>query len=205
MAENPNELWKSAAPIVKGDLADRYFRRCGSDIMEYPESLRFHERCPAEGGEHPAIMALVTGPDGKPAGLHVTLLRKGGQDVANVIHPRKVLGKAPPEGAAIRLWPAETVMGFAPCIEDALAVSETHRISCWAAFEPVKMHEWEPPEGVEDVAVFGLADPAYAGQASAYVLGNRIYRKQLAVTVQIPSVIGRMWWEVLMPNKGVAA
>lgn len=82
-------LWRSAVAI-EGTPAEAYLRRRGITI-DLPSSLRFARlKPPAESGVAeangrgllPAMVALVSGADGEPAGIQRTFLRDDGRKAA---------------------------------------------------------------------------------------------------------------------------
>lgn len=198
---NPNAIWKAAKPIQQGDAVELYLRKAhGIELNEWPASLRCGQ-AEAEGHTYPVMVAMVSGADGKPAALQVTYLRPGGQGMANVAFPRKLLGSKPPDGAAIRLGEIEPTLGIATSIEDALALSLNHKIPVWAACNVSMLANWWPPDGVEDVAVFGAAAPDFSEQAAAYGLGFRLVRGGKMATVSLTSVIGHTWAEIMCGDR----
>ncbi len=53
--------------------------------------------------------------------------------------------------------------------------------------------EWEPPQGVTEVTIFGDNDANYTGQAAAYQLARRLSLKKIITHVRIPAEIGTDW------------
>jgi putative DNA primase/helicase len=60
--------------------------------------------------------------------------------------------------------------------------------------------EWVPPEGVEEVVVFGDNDAKYAGQAAAFALARKLSAKGMKASVKIPPIIGQDWNDVFQAN-----
>ncbi|HEV7418208.1 MAG TPA: toprim domain-containing protein [Tianweitania sediminis] len=203
------KLWKSAAPITSGDFVDRYLAsRCVSQ-SEYPLFLRKVERLRHEDADnqvswHPAMVAKVTAPDGKPVNVHRTYLTSDGAKAA-VDPVRKLMRGGIAKGSSVRLFDSGPVMGVAEGIETALAASELFRIPVWAAINSTLMTSWEPPEGTSQVLIFGDNDPKFGGQAAANALAHRIACKDISVRVEIPEKQGQDWNDVLIAKRGVAA
>jgi putative DNA primase/helicase len=62
-------LWRDAEPVRRGDVVDRYLRGRGVGLDVYPRCLRTTRLWHTEArAEFPGMLALVTGPDGCPAG-----------------------------------------------------------------------------------------------------------------------------------------
>ena len=198
-----NEIWLAAAVPAEGDLLHRYLAaRC---IPEAPLDVRLHPACrDGEGGVHPCMVAIVRDADGKPVSLHRTFLRRDGLAKAEIEKPRKYLGGIP-DGSAIRLGPANRILGIAEGIETALAASALFELPVWSAMDAGNLSKWSPPAGTEEVIVLGDSDEGFAGQAAAYTLARRIRhnRPEIHVTVRLPE-IGSDWNDVLISKQRTA-
>jgi len=200
-----NRLWRSAGPVRTGDPVSRYLAaRCG--LVAVPGCLRTVERLRYQDDPpswHPAMVAMVLGPDGAPATLHRTYLSQDARK-ADVPSPRRVMPGTIPDGAAIRLFDAGPTLGIAEGIETAFAAAALFGVPCWAALNSTMIEKWIPPVGVEEVVVFGDADEAYAGQAAAFALARRLSRTVARVRVEIPSEAGTDWCDVYAGEKRAA-
>jgi putative DNA primase/helicase len=186
------ELWQESVPITKGDPVDTYLARRGIDEVIYPKTLRFHPNCRySEGLSFPAMIAAVQDADGNGVLLHRTFLKDG--DKAPVDSPRMMMPGTLPPGSAVRLSDVSETLGIAEGIETAMRASARFDVPVWAALNANMLAEWIPPAGVTEVAIFGDNDPKFAGQAAAYQLARRLANKKFAVTVSIPSLIGKDW------------
>jgi putative DNA primase/helicase len=125
--------------------------------------------------------------------LHLTFLTEDGRK-ASITPAKKVMpGKLPP-GCAIRLGPVKTVMGVAEGIETAISAAIMYDMPVWACVNGTLLSQWIPPEGAEQITVFGDNDVNYTGQAKAYHLANRLevqFKRKTAVL--IPPVPGCDW------------
>jgi putative DNA primase/helicase len=187
-------VWTATAKSAPGDLVHRYLAERG--ISEVPDAIRFAAKLnDGEGGVRPAMVALVSGPDGKPATLHRTFLKPDGSGKAEMGAPRKLMPGPVPDGSAIRLGPVKPNLGIAEGIETALAASALFELPVWAVINTALMKSWQPPEGVEDVCIFADFDAGFAGQAAAYALAHRLTGK-VDVSVKLPPAIGD-WNDVL--------
>lgn len=202
--EDRNKLWLSAKPVAKGDQVDRYLLARGVALDLYPACLRTALRvtCTGEPASfHPALIALVHGVDGKPATLHRTYLDEiGGK--AQVQSPRRVMPGPHPKGSAVRLSAAGPILGIAEGIETALAASKLFEIPCWAALNAGMLDAWAPPEGVNEVFIFGDNDPSFAGQEAAYGLARRLTTQGIRARVEIPAFVGTDWNDALLAKQG---
>lgn len=194
-------VWKDSQPVVSGDLAHRYLIARGIGEMAIEDAapaLRFAKALQdGEGGIRPAMVALVTGPDGKASSLHRTFLRPDGLAKAEMPSPRKLMPGPVAEGSAIRLGPANKVLGIAEGIETALAAGIMYEISVWSAITAGMLEKWQAPEGTEEVCIFADADESFTGQAAAYALAKRLKLKDIEVHVKTPDRLGRDWLDVL--------
>ncbi len=186
------ELWQASRPVSKGDMADRYLAGRGVDQAVYPASLRFTECCRYSSDQSfPAMVAAVQDDLGQGVSLHRTFLKDA--DKAPVDSPRMLMPGSIPNGSAVRLSVAGPVLGIAEGIETALAASDLFGVPVWAALNAGLLSEWEPPQGVEEVVIFGDNDSSYTGQAAAYQLARRMARKKIEAHVKIPTVVDSDW------------
>jgi len=192
-----NKLWRSSKSIEINDPAGRYlFRRAG--LTSFPVCLRiaynvrYQSDCPSF---HHAMIAMVTGLDGRPSILHRTYLTGDGHK-ASVIEPRRLMPGTIEKGAAIRLAPAGDVLGIAEGIETALSASALFGVPCWAAVNAGMLAAWQPPSQVTRVIIFSDNDPNYAGQHAAYALARRLGSSGHIIEVQIPAEVGTDWNDV---------
>lgn len=108
-------LWMAATPLspatFAGSFVDRYLKSRAIDLCgqwldkgrELPGALRFfasHDYRTADGEilELPCLVALITGPDGKPRGVHRTWLAPDGSGKAQLPDPHV--------NKARKIWPA---------------------------------------------------------------------------------------------------
>ncbi|UDL95482.1 toprim domain-containing protein [Lichenihabitans sp. PAMC28606] len=185
-----NSLWRNAGQVQAGDAVDQYLRaRLG--VIAIPPTLRTAVRCRYQDSVvsfHPAMIAKVVGPDGRPATLHRTYLTNDGRK-ADVACVRRNMPGHIPDGSAVRLCAPGAVLGIAEGIENAFAASKLFNLPTWAALNEVMLAKWRPPEGVTEVIVFGDNDPKFVGQASAYALARRISERGIEARVMIPDLI----------------
>jgi putative DNA primase/helicase len=192
-----NKLWRGSKAVDPGDPVGRYLaRRIG--LTSFPSCLRTASNVRYQSDSpsfHPAMIAMVTGPDGAPSILHRTYLTADGRK-APVIEPRRLMPGIVAKGAAIRLAPAGDALGIAEGIETALSASALFGVSCWAAVNAGMLAAWQPPPEAKRIIIFGDNDPNYAGQAAAYALARRLGSDARVVEVQIPAEVGADWNDV---------
>lgn len=188
------QAYKESRPVSEGDPVWAYLtRRAG--IKTLPESLRFHPSLRYEGGKSfPAMLGIVTMPDGKPSTMHRTWLDGNGWK-APVDEPKKVMAGTIKTGA-IRLAPVAPRLGIAEGIETALAASVLFDLPVWAAISANGMQQWEVPTGVDEVVIFADNDENYTGQTAAYALAKSLSLKGLKAEVMVPAKVGSDWADV---------
>lgn len=144
---------------------------------------------------YPVMVALITGPDGRPQSYHLTYLGAGKK--APVPTPRKVM---PPvetiKGGAIRLYPASDALGIAEGIETAIAASVLHGMPVWACVSAGGIESFVPPQTVNRLTIFADSDPSYTGQAAAYACAKRLGREGIHCDVRVPDAGD--WNDVLL-------
>ncbi|WP_226780323.1 DUF7146 domain-containing protein [Oceaniglobus trochenteri] len=190
-----NNLWRASSVVQPDDLAGRYLAARGLGELAYPKALRFGAAVrDGEGGVRPCMLAMVTGPDGKPVTVHRTFIRPDGKAKAEMASARKLMPGAIPDGSAVRLSEFTTgTLGIAEGIETALAASVIFCVPVWAAINSAMLAKWQPPEGCDEVAIFGDNDPKHGGHAAAYALSHRLRVKGISTTISIPPVEGEDW------------
>ncbi|MDR7034513.1 toprim domain-containing protein [Mesorhizobium sp. BE184] len=206
------KTWDQAVPVVAGDFVDLWFANRGIRQETYCRWLKkidLAEYVDDEGrkSRHPAMVAKVLAPDGSPTNLHRTYLTLDGQK-AKVSSVRKVMVGGIPKGAAVRLFDAGPVLGVAEGIETAFAASALFGVPVWSTINSTILSGWLPPEGVQQVIVFGDNDPKFGGQAAATALAHRlacITNRPLAVGLEIPPTPGTDWNDVLLERRRAAA
>lgn len=186
-----NALWQQGRPITLDSPAGLYLtRRTG--VTEYPDCLRAVDSLRWWDGDgakfFPALVAMVTGPDGRPANIHRTYLTRDGHK-APVGPCRRMMPGPVPRGSAVRLASPMDALGVGEGIETCMCAGLVHGVPTWSLLGTAGMAGWVPPPGVARVVVFGDNDKEYGGQAAAYALAHRLLAlpgRPLEVDVRIP-------------------
>jgi len=191
-------VWAETKPMQAGDLADKYLTARGLGEPVYPKALRFGAALrDGDGGVKPCMVALVSGPDGQAVTMHRTFLRADGLAKAEMASPRKLMPGPVPDGSCVRLTDFNGgALGIAEGIETAMSAGAIHKLPVWAALNATMLAKWIPPEGCDEVAIFGDNDANFTGQAAAYELARRLASKQITVTVHIPQIAGEDWNDI---------
>lgn len=129
--ERALSLWRGSAPITPDDPAGRYLARRGLPALLASLALRFRADCPhPAGGRMPALLALVSGADGEPCGIHRTFLSRDGRKA--LTEPTKA-SLGPVAGGAIRLAEAGPEIVIGEGIETAAAAAQMLALPAWSA------------------------------------------------------------------------
>ena len=184
-------VYSQSRAVVTGDVVWTYLNH-RTGIVDVPNTIRLHPSLRYDAGQaYPAMLALVAMSDGKPSTMHRTWLDgKGGK--APVDEPKKVMAGTIKTGA-IRLAPMAECLGLAEGIETALRASVLFSLPVWAAISAGGMRDWEAPEGLKHLIVFGDNDENFTGQNAAYSLANRLSLKGIKTEVRIPTKTGTDW------------
>ncbi len=201
-AATPLSELSADAPVLRY-LARRGLAGCGLSRM-----LRMEPGSPCWGedaaggvkllGTFPAMLALVTDPDGRITSLHRTFLTAEG-DKAPVPAVKKLAAGSVGEGL-VRLFPASDLLCLAEGIETALSVHAMTGLPAWSAISVTGFKRLERlPAGLRRLFICGDNDASYAGAAGAYELAARLRRThpELEVSVRIPEEAGSDWNDVL--------
>jgi len=183
-------LWKGSRPVTPGDPVWLYLeRRCGNPAP-FLQDIRFHPalKHSVDGGEHPAMLAMMGWDGEKFSGIHRTYLTLDGQK-ANVDPVRMTYGDLGP----VRLGPIMERMGIAEGLETAMCASLRFGVPVWSGISAEGLKAWAPPEGCRSVLVFGDNDASYTGQAAAFALARRLVTDGVQVEVCIPDQAGTDW------------
>ena len=185
-----NCLWRAAERLSGSDPVSDYLK--SRKALYGALELKFHPSCPKPfgGGSGEAMLARVTSPDGSPASIHRTFLEKGEGGRIKALMPGDM-----PDGASVRLFPPkDNKLGIAEGIETAICASQIFDIPVWSAINATNLVKWTPPEGVNEIWVFGDNDATFTGQQAAYTLAKRLVLKhKLSVHVRIPEGVGQDW------------
>lgn len=194
-------LFRSASPLNGQCPASLWLANRGLDLRSYPSSLRYHPRVPyrhddGSKTEHPAMLALFSGPGTDERTVHLTYLDAYGQK-AKVPHVRRMMPGSIPPGGAVRLAVAGEVLGVAEGIETALAASILHNVPVWATLSTTHLGKFKPPLSVKRVIIFADADNNYAGHYAGYGLAYRLTQVDgVTCDVRLPP-LGMDWNDVL--------
>jgi phage/plasmid primase-like uncharacterized protein len=187
--EQADTIWQASS--ILGPDATSYFTRRGINIDDVPDhgGLRFHPRCPWQGGSTPAIVGRFTTALGnEPCGIWRRLITG---------EKPKTLG--PMAACVIRLWPDEAVeqgLVVGEGIETTLAAATrikhkgTLLQPAWAACSAGNMATLPVLAGVEGLTILVDNDANGAGQRAAEKCSARWSAAGREVTRLTPKIVG---------------
>lgn len=194
------KVWTTGKPI-QGTVVEDYLRKRGiTATLPGAANVRFHPNLhywdiDAEKslGYHPAMISLLRSTNaGHPLSVHRTYLSSDGRK-ANVPKAKKLMacsieGAISELGAAIRLYDLDgPVMGICEGIETGMAIrSALPNLPIWAAYSANVLTNFQPPQGVKKVFVFGDVDESGTGQVAAAKLAVRLKSAGIDAIVKLP-------------------
>jgi putative DNA primase/helicase len=132
-----------------------------ASALRRPFSLRYSQQPYQDKIVLPAMISGVQGPNERVIAVQLTWLdQRTHERVA-----RSNVGKL--EIGAVRLAPAQEVLGLAEGVETALAAMQIHKVPVWATLGAPRMSNVFIPEFVRELIVFGDNDGPGSGAASA--------------------------------------
>ncbi len=188
-------LWDRCVPI-EGTQAEAYLRARGIHRCRFP-ALRFHPALPYRSGNGgwcrlPALVAAVTGDDGRLRGVHRTWLDPCRPAKARVSRPRKALG--PIHGLAVRFGDPgssstlligegiETMLSLVTALS-AIPADDAMPVAA-AALSAGGLGAFVPPEGVLRMII--ARDRDVAGERAALGLQRRCAHLGIDCAVWLP-------------------
>lgn len=211
-------LESSPLDLTQHPIARAYFesRGLGALASDPPAALRYHPalpywtedatRRPVQSGTWPALLAVVSGPDGYPVTLHRTWLAADGCGKAPVTAPRKLCTPVRPgalRGAAVRLYePDGGRLALAEGLETALAMRlALPNWPVWSCISAGGLAGVMLPPRVHEVLIG--ADFDLAGIDAAEALTRRLVADGINVRVALPDKPGRDFADVLAADTEV--
>lgn len=170
-------------------------------LQAHPGMAYYHEG--KRIGEYPVMLGRVVLPSGKPITYHRTYVQDGRKASVPGSAKKVMTPASNSKGGAVHLWPAGPVLGIAEGIETAIAAHMLFRLPVWSVLNANGMTDFQVPDGVREVVVFGDTDKSFTGQAAAYAAAKRfVVDLGLASRVELPPAGD--WADVLLQRKGAA-
>lgn len=201
-----DNVWDASKSITFDNPVARHFEREGIYLDSYPDVIRYHDALPCEElvvegdrmvkttiGAFPAMLAVVSAPDGTPVGVHRTLLtgEKSGGPLA--LAPRRMLPTTHSiMGGAVRLFkPTDGWLAIAESIEKALVLHTKTGLPVWAVLSNRLMESVVIPKSVRQVLICSELDRVdhfgnRAGNGSAILLRDRLSAEGRQVKMHVP-------------------
>lgn len=190
--------------IISRGLDVNYLMSHMKDRLFFHPNLFYYHIDEDEAGEdlitkgfYPAIIAKIFGFDGKLVGFHRIYLDKESGNKASVPEAKLLV---PPlyednyalEGCVIPLCDAGEELGICEGIETALAVNQMKH-PCWSLVNAYKLPNFQPPEGVKVLNVFGDLDKSFTGQKVMIKLFNNLKRSRPEIKVNLLLPPNNLW------------
>lgn len=200
-----NKIWKESAPLSGSDPVSKYLH--SRKLVLQPDNVRWCPECYHSDTKHhyPAMIAKFVSKDGTPLCLHRTYLSRDAVGKAEIESNKKFTPTIQPmPGGAVRLFSPDNemfekgVLGIGEGLESSMAAAQIYNIATWAALSNVLLESWEPPDDIRKIVIFSDNDASHIGAKSAYVLANRLYRRDLIVSVEMPKEQGWDFCNVLL-------
>ena len=203
-AEAAERIWHEAVHI-EGTPGAAYFYKREIDITLLPDfgGLRWHRRCPWEGGPKGCVIARYTDAiTGEPRGIWRRPITKDAK-------PRTLGAMA---GCVIRLWPDYDVtigLVLAEGVETAAAASLfEHRGTllqpAWAAGCADNMEKFPVLPGVECLTLIVDNDRSGTGQDAAAACARRWLDAGREVIRLTPKIVGEDFNDIVCKTRGAA-
>jgi phage/plasmid primase-like uncharacterized protein len=136
------------------------------------------------GAYYPGVVAAIQDRERRIVAIHRTFLAPEGLGKAKVEPAKAALG--PIHGGAVRLAPADDVLGLAEGIETALSVQQAIVIPVWATWGTANLSRIELPDGVREIVICADNDENGAGERTAIEAARRFMREGRRVRVARP-------------------
>lgn len=170
----------------------RYLNKRGLGSKNLPHCLSHINRLEFWGHGQPTyfpgFIAPVVDLKGEIVSVHRTYLDNMGNK-APVTSPKKLMPPIFPgatNGAAIRLYEAETEVSLAEGIETAIAVHQATGLPCWATVSAGGMENVRLPHKIQVVSIWADKDRNGVGQAAGNKLALRLLSEGRTVKLLIP-------------------
>jgi putative DNA primase/helicase len=196
------KLWNGAI-LLKGTPGELYLRGRGLPFLITSSALRYRPDCPhPEGWRLPTLIAVVTGPDGQPTGIHRTFIDSWGSTAK--IEPSKA-SLGPIWGGAIRLdEPVVPELVIGEGIESTASAGKLLGLPAWAAITAGNLTAGLVlPEAVRSIVIAAdndapLPDGKRPGQDAARAAWFRWRGEGRAVRIATPDREGSDFNDILL-------
>lgn len=212
------QVWKSSLSLtdINSETARIYLMKRGLDLnkldlgmlsktMRFVPLLGFYHNNKFYGS-FPAIVTLISYPDGTAASIHRTYLDKKGNKLNltidnESIDPKKMMARCSERtlsGGVIRLGEATETIHLAEGIETTLSISQAKNVNVWCSVNAALLGSFEPPKETKRIFVWGdkdrtKVDPrtgrkSNAGLDSAMKLAERMESRNISVVSLFPNM-----------------
>jgi putative DNA primase/helicase len=195
------DIWNTSVPAQNTPVAS-YLRSRGITLPP-PASLRFYDALKhyPSGTTWPAMVALISDPDGKPLAVHRIYLALDGNGKAPV-NPKKMT-LASCRAGAVRLGAIEPgkSLAIAEGIETALSVMQACQFPTWAALSADGMRTVKLPPEAASVILCADNDTNGVGKTAAESALKRFLREGRSARIVMPPDAGTDFNDLLLKSK----
>lgn len=177
--------------ITTDDPVDSYFMKRGIGSPIGLSNLRYHPALTHyyDGmiqGHHPAMLALISAPDGTLINIHRTYLTNDGRK-AELKQPKKLMtpGISGISGSACRLCPPREWLAVTEGIETAVAVHNAFGWPVWSCISATGLKSVVIPPTVRKLFIMADKDRNEVGQRAALSLQSR-YEHRIECEILLP-------------------
>lgn len=204
------EVWRGSKD-VRGTAAEQYLVKRGIYPEHIPRYLRFHPgirywdaKAKKDLGTWPCLLAPIKDRENQMMSIHRIFLTPDGVK-APVPDPKRMMAmRGELTGAAIKMFPAEEILGVAEGIETALAAHAISRMPVWSCVTAPLLEQVEIPDVVKTVVIWADKDVSQRGAEAANKLADRVEKLGKRVEICMPvqpieeGAKGIDWLDVLM-------
>jgi putative DNA primase/helicase len=194
-------IWQASIPAW--DTPVEVYLRSRGITLPIPAALRFHDALTHHPSDTtwPAMIALITAPNGEPVAIHRTYLALDGKGKAPVSPVKMTLGSC--RAGAVRLGGIERGKNLAICegIENGLSVAQACQLPVWAALSADGMRKVVLPSEATIVLVCSDNDANGTGQRAARDVTERFLREGRTARITMPPDAGADFNDLLIKSK----
>ncbi|MGH6969099.1 MAG: CHC2 zinc finger domain-containing protein [Stellaceae bacterium] len=194
-------MWENRKPLA-GTVGEHYLthvrglRPPWPDVLGFAPSMFFQP----QGVELPAVLARIVDGTGEGVALQRIFIDPcTGRKAEPAKQAKRTYG--PMRDGAVKLFPADRMLGLAGSVEDALAARRIFRLPVWATCGENRLGAVAVPECVEHLVIF--ADSDRAGIREAIKASEEYEHRGLGVEITAPEDV-KDWDEWLLAKREYA-
>lgn len=179
------------AEIARKYLASRGLPNIGAlTNVRFIQELPYYNDDTKSFERYPALLSVISQPNGHPSTLHRTFLAHNGQSKAAVANPRKEFPTPscyPKRGGAIRITDTKSpVLLIAEGLETALSAQAISGYPAWSTVNAGMLESIEIPDYVKVVTIFADRDRSLTGQNASIELCKKLREQGKKAMIFLP-------------------